>query len=208
MGAAAALNIRPCCVPNPALKYLRRPAVLFYVLAMFIMLAPLLLPLFGIGTEFAIMTNDSIICSSTAKTGLIGNIISAISLIPFIGSEITQSPVLAVIISVTFLLTANLLRPNLYFIGISFYIAGVFFSLPAILPAISHGSKFLAMLLGYEYTAQLIADFIGKPQKPMAVYSFISSGGAIIATHLGCIASGVVIIFSLLFRQFIRTALK
>ena len=200
MSALATLNIKPCCSYNPVLKYLRRPFIIFSIIITFVMLSPLLLPISGLGAELAIITNDSIICSSTAKPGLIGKVTTIIDHVPLIGPFMDQGIILAAI-SISLLLTANLLSRNSYLFGACLYIAGIFFSLPAILPAISHGMKFLTMLFGYEHSAQLLADFIGKPAQPMAVYSFISSGGVIIAAHLSCIISGIAVIFSLSFRQ-------
>ncbi len=197
MDAIAISPKRNCCQSG---YYLRRGVRLISFSAMAVMFAPLLLPMLGIGEKLAIMTNNGIICSAALGPGLIGRINNLLSLIPFIGNIISANSITAVAIGIIFIFIAPF-TANKTFAALLF-IPGFFFCLPATLPALGHGIKFLAMLLGYEAAAA--GDFIGSPAKPMPVYSFISSGGVMIAAHLNCIISGIVVILGVLLPSAIK----
>jgi hypothetical protein len=184
----------PCCQKSASWLLLRS----FSFLIMVIMLLPAVLPMLGIGEELALATNDGIICSTTNKAGLIGQINQGFSYIPFIGNKIVTESIVAISIAVLFIFLAHLIRPKHQKISFILFTCGLLFALPSMLPALSHGLKFMAMLAGFNQTAQIIADFIGTTAKHMAVYSFVSSGGTIIAAHINCIIYGVIVTSSLL----------
>lgn len=175
-----------------------KAANLFMALVALIMLAPLIMPAFGIGSETSFITNYSIICGANYTGGFASLISLFLSKMPIIGSFFAAGSIMAAFAASLLILVGRFMflhYPH-KIAAVVIIVLGIIFALPAILPALGHGLAFLALLANYPETAKLAAKIIGYSGNHTA--SVFVFAGSFIAAHINCIISGVVIILSYL----------
>jgi hypothetical protein len=146
-------------------------------------------------------TDPTALCGIPDASGFAGLITKAISIIPVVGDDIAKGGLATGIAATTIIIGGSLAakfapsfnRPELGKIikGRS-VAAGIVIALPAMLPAVKHGTLFSFAALDMHETGDFFASLIGNTGNPMP-YGQLGSVAALFASHTGCILSALAV---------------
>lgn len=184
------------------------------IAAVALVLAPVILPYFGIGGAAAAALSEECCTIVGTKTGMAWGLTKAIESIPVIGTYLSTAGGQNILAPAATILGGQAVGSLVShyekaagkkgtigsFIRIASMGVGVVLSLPAILPGIGHGVQFASRLAGMGEYGNAIAQFLGNTHActSVATTNGIMGGVSTLAAHLPCAIPAVVASFPLL----------